>query len=137
MQTNIRYNLKQLNIYRAQKGLAPLELDAKLSEFAHRGSLQLMRDHLPHGHFADAGRAGTLFGAGGFRGAAAENQGDPNGWTPMKVDAAIDAILRAMIAEGPGGGHYDNIMNPRLKRVGIGLVLNAKSQLYFTNDFSG
>ena len=137
IQANIQHNLQQLNAYRAAKGLAVLTLDAGLSDFARQGSIELMANHTPHKHFSDAGERSTLFGADGFRSAAAENQGDPNGWTPMPVNAAIDDILRAMIAEGPGGGHHDTILNPNLKRVGVGLVLNQRGQLYLTNDFSG
>jgi len=40
-----------------------------------------------------------------------------------------------MMDEGPGGGHYDNMMNPRFRRIGIGLVY-AGGRLYMTNDFS-
>ena len=42
-----------------------------------------------------------------------------------------------MWREGPGGGHYDAMANPRLKRVGIGLVVTPDGRLYLTNDFSG
>jgi hypothetical protein len=41
-----------------------------------------------------------------------------------------------MFAEGPGGGHYDNMTDPAFARVGIGLVLDGTGRLYFTNDFS-
>lgn len=40
-----------------------------------------------------------------------------------------------MFAEGPGGGHYENMMATRFTRVGIGLV-TVNGQLYLTNDFS-
>jgi hypothetical protein len=53
------------------------------------------------------------------------------------VEAQIDDILAAMWREGPGGGHYDNLTNPRVKRVGIGLVVAHDGRLWLTNDFSG
>ena len=37
--------------------------------------------------------------------------------------------------EGPGGGHHDNILNPKFASVGVGLVIKDGG-LYFTNDFS-
>jgi uncharacterized protein YkwD len=44
-----------------------------------------------------------------------------------------------MIDEGPGQGeahgHYTNMMNPELTRLGVGL-LEVNGQLYLTNDFS-
>ena len=31
-------------------------------------------------------------------------------------------MLKLMMDEGPGGGHYDNIMSPKLRRIGVGIV---------------
>ena len=131
------YNLTRLNYYRSLVGRAPLIMDAQLNAFAVQGSQELLQNHVPHGHFANAGNAGTLFTTDGFQGYAAENQGDPHGW-PVRADvnAQIDEILAAMWAEGPGGGHYENMIRSSLHRVGIGLVLDGTGKLYFTNDFS-
>ncbi len=49
--------------------------------------------------------------------------------------ASIDAILASMYAEGPGGGHHDNMVDPKSTRLGVGLVV-AGGSLSFTNDFS-
>ena len=127
----IQHNLNQLNAYRAKAGAQTLQLDPKLNQFAQQGSLELKQNHQPHGHFARK----DIFESG-FSGGAAENQGDPNGW-PIRggLNATIDAILRAMINEGPGGGHHDNMLNPKFRRVGIGLVIDG-DKLYLTNDFS-
>ncbi len=131
------YNLARVNAYRAQAGLAPLALDAGLSAFARRGSEQLMQDHVPHGHFRNA----NVFKQG-FSGGASENQGSPTGWPRAANDARvnterqIDQILASMMSEGKGGGHFDNMMNPKAKRIGIGLVDDGTGKLYLTNDFS-
>jgi hypothetical protein len=45
--------------------------------------------------------------------------------------------LKAMMDEGPGGGHHDNILAASSTRVGIGLIVDDQQQLWFTNDFSG
>jgi uncharacterized protein YkwD len=131
------YNLQRLNYYRGLVGAGPLVMDAQLNAFATQGSQELLQNHIPHGHFANAANAQTLFTTDGFSGYAAENQGDPNGW-PVRADvnAQIDEILVAMWAEGPGGGHYENMIRSSLLRVGIGLVLDGSGKLYFTNDFS-
>jgi uncharacterized protein YkwD len=131
------YNLQRLNYYRSLVQAGPLVMDAQLNAFATEGSQVLLQNHIPHDHFADAASAGTLFTTDGFQGYAAENQGDPNGW-PVRADvfAQIDEILAAMWAEGPGGGHYENMIRSSLRRVGIGLVLDGSGKLYFTNDFS-
>ena len=77
----------------------------------------------------------------GFGSRSAENQGDPGGVPSMDGDPVkngkkqIDILLKIMFDEGPGGGHYDNMMNARFRRVGIGLHY-AGGKLYLTNDFS-
>lgn len=132
----VKYNVERVNAYRAQKGLPPLLYDAKISAFARRGSEQLARDHTPHAHFAANAK-----GAPGFGSRSAENQGDPGGVPALDADAAknghkqIDIMLKLMMDEGPGGGHYDNMMNARFRRIGIGLFY-AGGKLYMTNDFS-
>jgi uncharacterized protein YkwD len=131
IQAAIQHNLHQLNAYRARAGAQALQLDPKLNAFALQGSLELRQNHIPHGHF----QRRNVFESG-FQGGAAENQGDPNGW-PIRggLNTTIDAILQAMIDEGPGGGHHDNMLNPKFRRVGIGLVIDG-NELYLTNDFS-
>ena len=133
------YNLARVNAYRTAAGLAPVSIDPALSGFARAGSAQLMNDHVPHGHFRNAGS--SLFKQG-FAGGAAENQGSPTGWPRAANDPTqntrrqIDQILASMMAEGPGGGHHRNMMNPKAKRIGIGLIEDSSGQLYLTNDFS-
>lgn len=132
----VRYNVERVNGYRAQKGLPPLLYDARISAFAYVGSQRLSHDHTPHAHFAAHGQ-----GAPGFGPRAAENQGDPAGVPALDADAwrngtkQVDIMIRLMMDEGPGGGHYDNIMNPTFRRIGIGLYY-ARGKLYLTNDFS-
>lgn len=132
----VRYNVERVNAYRAQKGLAALLYDAKVSAFARRGSEQLAHDHAPHAHFAANAK-----GAPGFGSRAAENQGDPGGVPSLDPDASkngrkqVDIMLKMMMDEGPGGGHYDNMMNAHFRRIGIGLVY-VGGRLYMTNDFS-
>jgi hypothetical protein len=135
----VKYNVEQINKYRSTKGLGPVLFDAKITSFATRGSQQLSRDHTPHAHFA-ANATGPQ-PPPGFGSRSAENQGDPSGVPSMDGDAVkngkkqIDIMLKMMMDEGPGGGHYDNMMNPKFRRVGIGLVY-AGGKLYMTNDFS-
>jgi uncharacterized protein YkwD len=125
------YNLELLNEYRTRAGVPPLVMDDELAAFATRGTAELMSDHLCHQHF----KASDVF-SHGFRGSAGENQGDPRGWSPQPARSAIEQILLAMYNEGPGGGHYENMMNPRFRRVGVGLLQDGSGRLYLTNDFS-
>jgi uncharacterized protein YkwD len=138
------YNLQLINMYRATQGIAPLVLNPTMSSFALAGSQELSMDHLPHQHFMNAG---NMIWMDGFTPPqAGENQGDPNGWRVLSTDPTmnemmqIQQILAAMFAEGPPGdagdhGHYQNIMNPAFKHLGVGLV-EVNGHLYLTNDFS-
>jgi uncharacterized protein YkwD len=129
MASFIQHNLDALNAYRAQAGSPPLKLSDALNKFATTGSEELSNGGQAHGHFGSS----DVF-SNGFCNGAGENQapgwginGDENG--------TIDGILKAMMDEGPGGGHHDNILNPSYALVGIGLVIKDDG-LYFTNDFS-
>jgi uncharacterized protein YkwD len=141
-----KHNLAVVNAYRAKKGVKPLKLSAALSKFALAGSKELMKDHTPHAHFMAAAKDGSIW-HDGFHTLAGENQGDPNGWPRLVASdpaanekAQIDAIQKAMYAEGPGKGeahgHYENMMNPKFHRLGVGLVRASGGLLYLTNDFS-
>jgi uncharacterized protein YkwD len=132
----VKYNVDLLNSYRAKLGRAPLLYDAKISAFAFAGSKQLALDHAAHAHFKSQSD-----GAPGFGTHSAENQGDPNGVPSMDADAIasgkkqIAALLKIMFDEGPTGGHYQNMLSAKYRRVGIGLY-SPGGQLYLTNDFS-
>lgn len=124
----------QLNMYRAQAGVAPLQFDAQLSTFSMTASMDLAATGQPHAYFQQEGQSGAIWNDG-FCNSAAENQAP--GWDASGgVDATVDSILQAMMAEGPGGGHHDNILAPSSSRVGVGLYVDAQQRLWFTNDFS-
>jgi hypothetical protein len=125
--------LATLNMYRAQNNVAPATLDDSLSTFSMKASQALAAGGPDHGYF---NAAGSALWSEGFCVQAAENQAP--GWAVTKgdEDATIDAILAAMMAEGPNGAHRINIVNPYNVRVGVGLVLDGSSRLWFTNDFS-
>jgi len=131
----VQHNLQTLNMYRAQNGAPALVLDDQLSLFSTTASQMLEATGQAHGYFIQQSSSGALWSQG-FCNSAAENQAP--GW-PVNgdEDATIDAILKAMMDEGPGGGHHDNILAASSTRVGMGLIVDAQQQLWFTNDFSG
>ncbi len=131
---NIQHCLDRVNYYRKKYKVPLLKLDDRISAFAYRGSIELMQNHMAHKHFKDAGKSIWNYG---FNGCSAENQGDSHGW-PLRgdINSTIDDILKAMMDEGPGGGHHDNMVNPQYRRLGVGLILTSDKKLYFTNDFS-
>ena len=132
----VKYNVDRINDYRAKAGLPPLKFDASVSAFALQGSKQLAVDHTPHAHFAASAKGATELGS-----RSEENQGDWDGVPEMDPQPLkngqmqIDVMLKLMMDEGPGGGHYENILSDKMKRVGVGLFY-AGGKLYLTNDFS-
>lgn len=143
--SSFAHNLQELNAERMARGLPLFTRDASLDAFAQNSTLQLMQDHIPHGYFQSNNPACS---APGFNTMCAENQGDPNGWTPGPVNTAITQIIDAMMNEeflpdpcpcppaADTRGHYKTIVNPSLTRVGIGLQVDGSGQLYLTNVFS-
>jgi uncharacterized protein YkwD len=129
----VQHNLDALNSYRAANGASALVLDSDLDNFAGTGSQQLAAGGAAHGHFMQAISDKTIW-TSGFCGGAGENQA-PNWPVNGDENATIDGILKAMMDEGPGGGHHDNIVNPAYVSVGVGLLVQSGG-LYLTNDFS-
>jgi len=129
----VMHNLDQLNMYRAQNNAPALVLSSALNQFATTGSQQLAAGGQAHAHFKAASNDGSLWSSG-FCSGAGENQA-PNWPVNGDENGTIDAILQSMMDEGPGGGHHDNIMNPALRRLGVGILVRD-GRLWFTNDFS-
>ena len=126
----VQHNLDALNAYRKEAGSPALVLSDPLNDFATVGSQQLADGGQPHAHFGST----NVFDHG-FCSGAGENQAPGWGIDHSDTNATIDGILKAMMDEGPGGGHHDNILNPKFALVGIGLVVRDDG-LWFTNDFS-
>jgi uncharacterized protein YkwD len=137
----IEYNVDGINSYRKKVGLPSIARDKKIDAYALAGSVQLSKDHAAHAHIEADAKKGTLPSYGFGSGPGGENQGDPHGNPSFSGDElsagmkSIDWALAKMYAEGPGGGHYDNMMNASIKRVGVGLY-TVGGKLYMTNDFS-
>ena len=129
------HNLDALNMYRAANGVAALVLDDQISAFSLTASMELKKSNTAHQYFMQQAQSGAIWKEG-FCNGAAENQAPnwpiPNG----DVDKVVDAILKAMMDEGPGGGHHDNILNSKMTRVGAGIYVDENTRLWFTNDFS-
>jgi uncharacterized protein YkwD len=120
------HTLTYINGIRSLQGVGLLELDDALTAFAQEGSDRLARDHRGHGHFIE--QQASCPGCG-------ENQSAPGGWRPGPVARQIDEILALMMDEGPGGGHHDNILDPRWTRLGVGIT-NPGGEAYVTTDFA-
>lgn len=124
----LQYNLKRLNDYRRETGLSEFVLDKALSNFATDGNKDAAATQVAHGHFKQA-----VHDAPAFCNSVGENQSFHR--PTEDLHASIDGMLASMMAEGPGGGHHDNILNPDFHRVGLAVDV-IDGELYITNDFS-
>ena len=61
--------------------------------------------------------------------------GENAGYWPAPEAQAIINIHNSMIAEGPSGGHYQNIMSPSFTTVGLGIVVDQFGVTWLTEDF--
>jgi uncharacterized protein YkwD len=55
-------------------------------------------------------------------------------WSGVSESQAIINIHQSMMAEGPSGGHYQNIMSSTFTTVGLGLVVDANGTTWLTED---
>lgn len=94
--------VEDTNRYRAMNGRAAVQRSAELEEFADLGA---MIDHegAPHDHFRQTSGGGIAF---------AENE-CPH-WSLSQsggdMNQLVAMCLAAFYSEGPGGGHYENML---------------------------
>jgi uncharacterized protein YkwD len=126
--------LEMINESRRQHGVQPLSMDESL-----RGATRAhSRDMAQRGFFAHVdpdgrGLAERLRAAGIAFGYAAENLGWSAGYSPLDGVAANHTQMVAEIA--PNDGHRRNILNDRLRKVGIGVYTGADGRVYYTCKF--
>ncbi len=61
-------------------------------------------------------------------------QNECPGW-PGPAGDMIDGCMKAMWAEGPGGGHYDNMSSTSYTKVACGFYTLADGSVWATQDF--
>ena len=117
-----------INSYRAQIGVPPYTRSADLETFAGAGAESDSQSGQAHGHFiATSGGNGIAF---------AENE--VPGWPLAQygsVSAIVDQGMQMMWAEGPGGGHYDNMASTQYTLAGCGFTTTADGSVWVTTDF--
>lgn len=122
-----QFCVDETNRYRAMVGKASLARDSGLEIFADEGAQQDAAQKSAHAHFTH-NENGTAY---------AENE-IPGwfGWTLSQykdVHGVIQAGLATMWAEGPGGGHYDNMTGDYTK-LGCGVNV-AGDQVTVVQDY--
>ena len=115
--------LKQVNQYRASRGLSPLAMNAAASREA-RGHSQAMANHaVPFGHTGFNQRIGHLYHDIQYANAGAENVA----YNYKTAKIVVDGWIKSP-------GHRQNIVG-RYNLTGIGIVRDRAGKLYYTQLF--
>ena len=122
-----RLCLDTINAYRATLGLKAVVRSAGLEAFADQGARYDSERDKAHAHF-------SAFSKGAVP-SDAENA--IPGW-PLKTYKTVAKIVgegaKMMWAEGPGGGHYENIKGSHTA-VGCGIYVNPAGGVWIIHDF--
>jgi hypothetical protein len=112
----IAFCVEQTNAYRGAVGRAALTQSADLDLYAAVAAQHDAAARVPHGLFSATSGGGV---------AMAENA--IPWWSLLQFGTVREIVrqgLAAMWAEGPGGGHYDNMIGPYTE-VGCGIVVSG------------
>jgi hypothetical protein len=123
---DLQHCVDVLNGYRAKVGKPPLTRAADLEAYAAVGAKSDSETGEPHGHFMSTDGGGIAF---------AENE--IPGWPFAdygSIAGVIDDGTKMMWDEGPGGGHYENIIGD-YTQVGCGTYLTPGGDVWITQDF--
>lgn len=115
--SDLAFCVEETDRLRALEGRPPLAHSAALEDYATEGARIDTEMSSAHYHFASNSGGGIAF---------AENE-CPSflGWRLMgDVRSTIAACLEAFYDEGPGGGHYENMMG-NYDSVGCGVYLDG------------
>lgn len=117
-EAEIFFCIGETNRYRASKGKPPFQRSTVLDGYAAEGARADHAARQPHQHFNSVQFPASFSGL-------AENELP---WWHLEPGGSVREVIRAgvatMWAEGPGGGHYDNLVGP-FTEVGCGLWIDS------------
>jgi uncharacterized protein YkwD len=122
LEQDLAFCVTETNRYRAMIGLSPFTRSGALEAYAAAGARQDALAHKPHLHYKSANLAAK---------GIAENE--LPWWPGPSVRSVIEKGLATMWAEGPGGGHYENIRGP-YSQLGCGVFVNG-NEITVVQDF--
>jgi uncharacterized protein YkwD len=123
-----KLDVRLLNRTRSKHGARAVRVNRRIRAIAeHQARRMARRGELFHNQSlgADLTHAGICWRSIG------ENAGYVTG---RGGNASIRWIHRAYMSEGPGGGHYENVVNRDWEQVGVGVVKHGSSY-WETEDF--
>jgi len=116
-----------INEFRAAHGRSALSRSGDLEQCAAEGAYQDSLSGAAHGHF------GNTDGCGGVSDAENEVPGWSLSWSGS-VMSVVEGGIDMMMDEGPGGGHYENILGDH-NSVGCGIFITPDSNVWVIQDF--
>lgn len=125
--TDLVFCVSETTRYRAMVQKPALVHSAQLEAYANTGAMTDTLAMSAHKHFSDTSGGGISF---------AENE-CPSflGWTVMgTVHDTIAACIAAFWSEGPGGGHYENMIG-NYGTLGCGVYLDGSGGITITQDY--
>jgi uncharacterized protein YkwD len=127
--------LVYINTKRAAKGLYAYKLSPGLVRAATLHS-QCMAAEQRLSHLCNGEKPiGERFIGVPWRGAS-ENAGQENASNSnASILAAVERSTDSMLGEGPGGGHFENLMSNSSKLIGIGVLRDSGGKIWLTQDF--
>ena len=129
--------LAMINQSRRDNGVAPLVMDNTLRSVARADAKDMATRHF-FGHVNPDGLQpwDRVRAAGVSYSIMAENIGWTHGFS--SPTEGVRANHQEMMAEvPPNDSHRENILNPRLQRVGIGVFTGSDGHVYYVADFVG
>jgi hypothetical protein len=115
----------EINRYRAENGMTGLQRSKDLEQYADEGAAYDAVNGM-HAHFAETG--------GGL---IADAENEIPGWMLSHYGTVDDVIIEgtaAMMAEGPGGPHYENILGNH-SVMGCGIHVTDGDEVWIVQDF--
>lgn len=135
--------VSMINESRRKAGLAPVQQDSQLAGLArkyadymgqHKEGYEITVGRSPHTDLQGRSPQERAHEYGVSR-AVSENIGRASRG-PFEPDIRqLRNLHKSMMDEGPGGGHYETIMNPNARSVGVG-ICRIPGRFYLTEEFS-
>lgn len=124
--SDLAYCVSVINQHRAAHSKPALTRSPEIEACAAAGAREDAASGRAHGHFSGTGGCGFT--------ADAENE--IPGW-PLgnrSIPEIIDDGTQMMMDEGPGGGHYENILGEH-EAVGCGIYVTDGGEVWIVQDF--
>jgi uncharacterized protein YkwD len=136
--TVVQQMLDHINAARAKQNLPGYKLDASLIKVADSHAANMANGCGLSHKCPNEGELGDRFNAAGVKwNSIGENigQGNAANTDASKVQNG-NGLTDLMLGEGPGGGHYENLMSKGFTRVGLSVVLDGSGKLWLSQDFA-